>query len=318
MSGIASRVKYYSRFSSPRSLVNKIENGELNKENNRRAHRVTRRDFLKLAGQLVLLMLGGTLYSTLIEPLWFDVEQITLKLPRLPKPFSGFRLAQISDIHAGEQWMPAHLDTVVEKLIALNPDAIAVTGDFVHSSPSATDEMLNLTEAALRKLSTHFPVYAVMGNHDYWWDVERVRSTFVRANVMEMNNRFDTLSRGDASLHICGVDDVYERMDDLEAVVSRLPHDGCAILLAHEPDFADTSAAAGRFDLQISGHSHGGQVVVPFIGPIVLPRHGRKYPVGIYQVGNMIQYTNRGLGMVFPYVRFMCRPEITLFTLMPA
>lgn len=298
--------------------MNKIENRELDKEDNRRAHRFTRRDFLKLAGRLVLIMLGGTLYSTLIEPLWFEVEHITLKLPRLPKPFSGFRLAQISDIHAGEQWMPAHLDAVIEKLIAINPDAIAVTGDFVHSSPPVTDEMLNMTEAALRKLSTHFPVYAVMGNHDYWWDVERVRSVFVRVNVMEMNNRFHTLSRGDTSLHICGVDDVYERMDDLEAVLSRLPHEGCAILLAHEPDFADTSAATGRFDLQISGHSHGGQVVVPFIGPIVLPRHGRKYPIGIYQVGNMIQYTNRGLGMIFPYVRFMCRPEITLFTFMTA
>ncbi|HJR80438.1 MAG TPA: hypothetical protein VJ821_10225, partial [Anaerolineales bacterium] len=116
-----------------------------------------------------------------------------------------------------------------------------------------------------------------------------------------------TLTRGAASLHICGVDDVYERKDDLNAVLTNLPREGCAILLAHEPDFADTSAATGRFDLQISGHSHGGQVVMPLIGPIVLPRQGRKYPIGMYRVGNMIQYTNRGLGMIFPYVRFMCR-----------
>jgi predicted MPP superfamily phosphohydrolase len=281
-------------------------------------HHFTRRDFLKLGGQLVLFMLGGTLYSTVLEPLWFEVENVTVKLPHLPKSFSGFRLAQISDIHAGEQWMPRHLDTVIEKLIAIKPDVVAITGDFVYSSPAMTDEILSQTETALSTLSAHFPVYAVMGNHDYWWDVDRVRNALVRANIVELNNRSHTLARDNAFLHICGVDDIYERKDDLDTVLAQLPEDGCAILLAHEPDFADTSAATGRFDLQISGHSHGGQVIVPFVGPIVLPRHGRKYPTGMYQVQEMIQYTNRGLGMVFPYVRFMCRPEVTLFTLLSA
>jgi uncharacterized protein len=86
-------------------------------------------------------------------------------------------------------------------------------------------------------------------------------------------------------------------------------------LLAHEPDYADISAATGRFDLQISGHSHGGQVIIPFIGPLVVPAYGEKYPLGQYQVGNMIQYTNRGVGTINPAVRFNCRPEITIFTL---
>lgn len=296
--------------------MNKTE--EVAEDRARTVNRITRRDFLKISAQLVALLFGGTLYSTLIEPLWFEVENITLTLPRLPKPFSGFRLAQISDIHAGEQWMPDHLAAVVEKLRAIAPDAIAVTGDFISASPSTTDEVLNLTESALSTLSSQFPVYAVMGNHDHWWDVDSVRGALARANVMELNNRFHTLSRGASFLHICGVDDIYERKDDLQAVLNQLPEDGCAILLAHEPDFADTSAATGRFDLQISGHSHGGQVVIPFIGPIVLPRHGRKYPLGLYNVENMIQYTNRGVGMVSPYVRLMCRPEITLFTFMPA
>jgi uncharacterized protein len=277
--------------------------------------RFTRRDFLKLGGYLTLFAFGGTVYSTVIEPLWFDIENVILTLPRLPKSFSGFRLVQISDIHAGEQWMPAQLDSVVKKAIDLKPDMIAITGDFVYSSPAMTEEILTQTEAALTALSSHVPVYAVMGNHDHWWDVERVRGALARSNVMELNNEVHTFSRDDELLHLCGVDDIYERKDDLDQVLDKLPRDGCAILLAHEPDFADTSAATGRFDLQISGHSHGGQVIVPFVGPIVLPRHGRKYPIGLYQVGEMIQYTNRGLGMVYPYVRFMCRPEITLFTL---
>jgi hypothetical protein len=116
-------------------------------------------------------------------------------------------------------------------------------------------------------------------------------------------------------LHIAGVDDVWEEHARLDMVLEQLPADGAAILLAHEPDFADESAATGRFDLQLSGHSHGGQVIYPFGGPPILPTYAKKYPVGRYQVSGMIQYTNRGLGMIPPHVRFNCRPEITVFTL---
>jgi predicted MPP superfamily phosphohydrolase len=85
--------------------------------------------------------------------------------------------------------------------------------------------------------------------------------------------------------------------------------------MAHEPDFADERAETGRFDLQISGHSHGGQVDLPFIGAPVLPLWAHKYSRGLYQVRNMYQYTNVGVGMTPPYIRFNCRPEITVFTL---
>jgi len=108
-------------------------------------------------------------------------------------------------------------------------------------------------------------------------------------------------------LHVAGVDDVWERQDRLDLVLKATPEAGAAILLAHEPDFADVSAATRRFDLQISGHSHGGQVIIPLRGPPLLPRYAKKYPMGLCQVGSMMQYTNRGVGMVPPRVRFNCR-----------
>jgi predicted MPP superfamily phosphohydrolase len=280
---------------------------------------ISRRDFLKVVKTIIfdtfLLGVGGSIYSTLIEPLWFDVIQISITLSRLPKAFSGFRILQISDIHAGEQFMPAHLGEVVGKIRELKPDIILITGDFVYSSPLMTDEILDTTAGLLAQLSASMPVFAVMGNHDHWWDVSRVRSMLQRANVKELANDFFTIQKDDDMLHICGVDDFYVRESKLEPILSRLPEVGCAILMAHEPDFADKSAVSGRFDLQVSGHSHGGQVVIPFLGPLVLPNYGRKYPSGFYKIGQMVQYTNRGLGMVFPYVRFLCRPEITVFTL---
>lgn len=281
---------------------------------------ISRRDFLRIlkttALNVSLAGLGGSIYSTLIEPLWFDVTELSITLPRLAKVFSGFRIVQVSDIHAGEQFMPEHLGEIVQKVLVLKPDAVLITGDFVYSSPQMTKAILDQTADLLSQISSSIPTYAVMGNHDHWWDVSRVREMLRNANVNELANDFFTIKKDDATLHICGVDDFYERKSELEPILSNLPHEGCAILMAHEPDFADESSLTGRFDLQVSGHSHGGQVVIPFIGPLVLPNYGRKYPSGLYKIEEMYQYTNRGLGMVFPCVRFLCRPEITVFTLL--
>lgn len=280
---------------------------------------LSRRDFLKLLKTLVMdsILFGfsGSIYSTLVEPLWFDVIEIPLTLPRLPVAFSGLRVVQISDIHAGEEFMPDHLGVVVQKVLELKPDIVAITGDFVYSSPKMSNESLEETGSLLAQISKTVPAFAVMGNHDHWWDVDRVRAMLLNSNVHELVNDFITFDRNGSLVHLCGVDDFYEHRAKLNPILSHLPQEGCAILMAHEPDFADKSSVSGRFDLQISGHSHGGQVVVPFYGPPILPRHGRKYPGGLYKVAQMYQYTNRGIGMVFPYVRFLCRPEITLFIL---
>jgi len=156
---------------------------------------------------------------------------------------------------------------------------------------------------------------AVLGNHDYLTGVELVRRCIREAGITELVNSVLTLRRGDASLHVAGIDDVMEGRSRLDLVLHDLPDSGAAILLAHEPDFADVSAATGRFDLQLSGHSHGGQVRVPFLMLLALPPFSQRYTSGLYEVGGMIQYTNRGLGFVNLRLRFLCRPEITVLTL---
>ena len=283
--------------------------------------RISRRNFLKLMAGVFGLgaaaSVGGVEYVTQIEPAWVEVTRPTLKLPRLHRAFSGFRLAQISDIHLGGWMNRTRLDRVVQLVMDEAPDAIAITGDYLLGRGWDDERAASLEDVctALKPLVDAFPVFTVMGNHDYWTDIEKVRPRLREAGLTELSNEVHTLRRGDASLHICGLDDVYEKRDDLKKLLFNLPSDGAAILLCHEPDFADTSAAAERFDLQISGHSHGGQVVLPYFGVIHTPRHGHKYPLGQYQVGTMIQYTNRGVGMARIPIRFNCRPEITIFTL---
>lgn len=278
---------------------------------------LSRRKFLKLtltsALGTTVLGVGGFAYAYDIEPQWVEVVPVELRLPRLSPAFDGYRLAQISDIHMGTGMTPERLRRVVELVNEQQPDVIAITGDFVTHSPVAP-LAAGLVDG-LRALRPAEATLAILGNHDHWTDAAAVRRIICEGGALDISNAVYTLRRGDARLYIAGVDDYWERKARLGNVLAALPEDGAAVLLAHEPDYADISAAAGRFDLQISGHSHGGQVIVPLRGPLVLPTYGRKYPLGRYQVGGMIQYTNRGIGTVQPAVRLNCRPEITVFTL---
>ena len=281
----------------------------------------TRRGFLKLLGaaalDFFLLAIGGAGYGFLIEPNRFSVEIVRLKLPRLSPRFSGFRVAQISDIHMGGWMNPQRLHKVADLILAQKPDVLLITGDFLigydfnHASRQALEDLI----IGLSPLADSVPTFAVLGNHDYWINSKAIRGMLRAAGITDLTNRVFTLTRDSEHLHLCGVDDVWDGDVRLDDVLAQLNGDGAAILLAHEPDFADTSAATGRFDLQLSGHSHGGQIVLPLLGPPRLPYLGRKYPSGLYKIRDMLQYTNRGVGMARLPIRINCPPEITLFVL---
>lgn len=277
---------------------------------------LSRRRFLKLG--LVLAAntavgAGGYHYAHAVEPGQIDITSITLTLPRLGPAFDGYRLVQISDLHIDEWMTRDRLADVVQRVNDLHPDMVTITGDFITSNTQVDWERILIT--TLRDLAPHDLTVCVLGNHDHWRGAQSMRAAIDAAGIVNVSNQAHLLQRGHDRLYLAGVDDVLERVDRLERVLPLLDPRGAAVLLAHEPDFADTSAATGRFDLQLSGHSHGGQVVLPGIGPIQLPRLALKYPSGLYHVGSMLLYTNRGVGMSPPRVRFNCHPEITVFTL---
>ena len=243
---------------------------------------------------------------------FFELNPVSITLPRLSQVFEGYRLVQISDIHIGTWMNKERLAAVVDKINQLNPDLVAITGDFVSYEPANFE--MDLVEE-LSELSANDGKVAILGNHDHWTDPEMIRAILRQSGITDLSNTICSVKRDGAMLHFAGVDDVLEDLDNLEHVLDQLPEEGSAILLAHEPDFAERSARSGRFDLQISGHTHGGQVNFPWIGPVVLPPRGRRYPLGRYQINGMVQYTNRGLGTTYLQLRINCDPEITVFTL---
>lgn len=278
--------------------------------------RLSRRGFLRasfrIAAASSILSLAGAGYAVKVEPRWLRVERRALRLPRLPSAFDGFTLAQISDLHFGRAVDPDYLIAACEQTTALRPDAIAVTGDFVsHLDNGEAD----LVATAVSRLQAPAGVFAVLGNHDWWNSAAVVRKAVERGGAQILTNTSVPLQRGAEQLHIAGVDDIWENHHDLGAALSAVPADGAVVLLAHEPDYADTVAAVGRVDLMLSGHSHGGQVRLPLRGAPILPWLGQRYPAGWYQIDGLQLYTNRGLGTSELAVRFNCPPEITLFTL---
>ncbi len=267
----------------------------------------------RLAVASALAGLGGLLYAREVEPRWVEVVRKELTLPRLAPEFDGYRIAQIGDLHLDDWTKPARLTRIAERVNAERPDLIVVTGDFASYSAKKLDA--ETLVGALRRLAAPDGVLAILGNHDYLTDVKLIRHCIKEAGLTELLNEVATLERRDATLHIAGIDDVMEGRGRLDLVLKELPENEAAILLAHEPDFADVASATGRFDLQLSGHSHGGQVRFPVLGKAILPPFSQRYVRGLHEVGGMLLYVNRGLGTVHARLRFGCRPEITTLTL---
>jgi predicted MPP superfamily phosphohydrolase len=274
---------------------------------------VLRRSLGRIIAGAAMIGAGGLLYAREVEPRRLEIVRLGLTLPRLAAAFDGYRVVQIGDLHLDDWSRPARLDRIAEMVNAENPDLVVVTGDFASYSAKKLDTE-RLVEA-LRRLCAPDGVLAILGNHDYLTDVKLIRRCIREAGLTELINEAVTLRRGDSELHVAGIDDVMEGRSRLDLVLGELPEDGAAVLLAHEPDFADVAAATGRFDLQLSGHSHGGQVRVPLLGRAVLPPFSQRYTRGLHRVGGMLVYTNRGLGTVHARLRFGCRPEITALTL---
>ena len=247
------------------------------------------------------------------EPSFFEIGHVDVAIPELDPAFRGYRIASIADIHLDEWLNAQRFEEVIELINRQQPDLVAIIGDlFSYEVDGLSRQMVT----SLNKLKPKDVSVAVLGNHDHWVGATAVREVLEQSNVMDLSNDVLTLNKGRATLHVAGVDSVMSRKHRLDTVLKKLPPVGPAILLAHEPDFADISATTGRFSLQISGHSHGGQWIVPGIGPPIRGLGSRKYPLGRYRVGNMTHYTNRGIGTSIIRLRINCPPEITVFTLM--
>ena len=254
-----------------------------------------------------------TLPDKKFNPKNIDLVEIDIELDNLGWNFHNYRILNLADIHLGQWVNPDYLNDLVDYVNTLNFDLITLTGDYVSYNMEDYDIAL---KSSFKKLKAKDGKYGILGNHDHWMGSEIIRDIFEKSDIVDLSNDVVRLSKGDDHLNLAGVDSCTVCADNLDEVLAKLDENCPTILLAHEPDFAKESSQTGRIDFQISGHSHGGQFIIPkfettpFRGP-----YSTKYPVGLYKVNDMIQYTSKGLGTNSFRIRINCKPEITIITL---
>jgi predicted MPP superfamily phosphohydrolase len=277
---------------------------------------LTRRNFLWMAAGSAA---GLAFYAGEIARHELEIIYLTIRLPRLPDAFAGMKIVQISDLHFQEYTEAAFLEAIVRRVNEVAPDLVVLTGDFVSNNPLPKHfsiklgyqcaEILNRIQCPLR--------YAILGNHDAIVSSRAVTDALQTQGIPVLADSSVPIERDGQRIWLAGTKDALEQKPDLTATLpaGRRPDQEPVILLVHEPDYADR-ALGRKIDLMLSGHTHGGQIRIPFLPPLLLPGMGTKYVHGLFRLPDGMQlYVNRGIGAVNLPFRFRCPPEITVITL---
>lgn len=276
---------------------------------------LTRRNFLLGVGAA-----GGlALYSGEIARHEISIVSQSIGIDNLPDAFHNFRIVQISDIHFEEYTEPAFLRRVIRQINSLAPDLVLLTGDFISFTPLPrrfAEYAIRQCAQVLREIACP-QRFGVMGNHDSFLGAPEIQPILAAVDIPLLINEYVPIERDGQRFWLSGIHDPVTHIPDLEAAIPEKP-DAPVLLMSHAPDYADellTHPRGQLVDLMFSGHTHGGQVRFPFVGPMQLPEGGRKYVEGHFRFNHLQLYVNRGIGAVGLPFRLNCPPEITLFTL---
>ncbi len=275
---------------------------------------ITRRRFMKLAGCIGAFGLVSS-YPVFIERYVILTNTYRLPVPNLPRAFSGLRIVHLTDLHYGFLMPRTLIQQVVERTNRIARDLVVCTGDYVHERSST--RQIDTVWPVLAQLEAPSGVFSILGNHDHWADTERSQYWLSRTG-QDLRHKVCAIKRGEEKIWLVGAGDIWEDHRSLDELLHGIPDSDCRIVLAHNPDSAD-SEFSSRIDLMISGHTHGGQVNIPFVGTPVLPVRNKNYSSGLKKSPRGANvFSSRGIGWAIIPVRLNCFPEIAVLELFPA
>ncbi|MFI3136583.1 MAG: metallophosphoesterase, partial [Methylococcaceae bacterium] len=256
------------------------------------------------------IALVGT-YSVFIERVRVQVNRYKIPIDNLPRAFHGFTLAQLTDIHLGYLVSEAFVKELVQRTNRLKTDVIVCTGDYVHERNTTAE--IDKVWPILSTLSAKHGVYSILGNHDHWADTPRSLYWLERSG-QNIRHQSIAITKGRDRLVLGGAGDFWGDQLNIDQAFAGVDPDACKILLAHNPDSVDSDFTT-PVSLVLSGHTHGGQVVIPFWGPPRLPVENQNYSSGLIATPNTPLFISRGIGWAILPVRFNCAPEIAVLEL---
>jgi len=273
---------------------------------------ITRRDVLRALIAAPLVAVSATAaYARLIEPYNYWISETDIFIRDLPQPFEGFRITQLTDIHHSRILGLGEVRRVVSLAQQTKPDMFVLTGDYT----TTYRRFIEPCAEALASLSAPEGVWAVLGNHDHYTDPELTTRALERRHIAVLNNAHTTLQRGPDSLQLSGIDDWSWNATDWPRAFAGLNAKSPTILLSHQPTVLDLEQTQ-NVSLIVSGHTHGGQVRLPFLGaPARFATKDLKYDRGLFHRGETQLYVSSGTGVIGLPVRLGVRPEIAVLRL---
>ncbi|MDF1825436.1 MAG: metallophosphoesterase [Verrucomicrobiales bacterium] len=267
--------------------------------------KTSRRNFLvRLA--LYGSPLAGFSYGSLIEKNFLTVNRTDIPVSGGRSGLHGLKVALMADFHHDDYGNDGLIRRAVEAINAENVDVVMLAGDYISDQTAAMESLCG----ALSGLRPRLGSFGVLGNHDGWHFDESIPRLLGEAGIRLLVNESADFSE----FAVAGADSYWAGRPDLAHALGDTDKDKPVILGWHEPDTFD-SYGDRRIALQLSGHTHGGQICAPFHGPVTLPRYGKKYPFGHYKQANRSLYVTRGMGTVNIPARFLCAPEVAILTM---
>ena len=265
---------------------------------------------------MLLLLVSLLFWSFFIEPNRLVVHQETIRIANWPTELSGLRIAVISDIHSGAPFInDRKLQQIVELTNQQNPDLIVLLGDYMSPNSWHSHRVEpEVTAEALKDLRAPLGVYSVLGNHDWWYNGEKVRHAFEQSGIPVLEEQVVEIKWHDKTLWLAGLADLWTRPQRISETIAKAPSGATVIALAHNPDIFPQ--VPQTVPILIAGHTHGGQVNIPLIGtPIVPSRFGAKYTSGYVFENGHHMFVTTGIGTSILPVRFRVTPEIVILTI---
>ncbi len=243
------------------------------------------------------------------------INRYRIPVSGLPKSFDGFTIAHLTDLHYGVLDSTPYVRQVVHRVNSVATDIVACTGDYVQRRH--TTEEIDAVWPEMCRLSAKEGVYSVLGNHDHWADSERSQQ-WLEKSGQNLHHSVHKLTRNGESLWLVGSGDLQEDYKPLDIIMKDIPDGDCRVVLAHNPDTADMDFQ-GRVDLMICGHTHGGQINIPFLSQPWLPVKNHNYNFGLkLSKRGFPVFISRGTGWSIVPIRLNCPPEIAVLELTAA